>query len=179
MKFLPKKRQAMTWTSPDPVHWHVDLISIRWRRNGPDSVPSHQPRDCLLNRLFRRRSKKTSTHRATGLCAGNSPGTSEFPAQMASNAENVSIWWRHHDTCASDRPRSDGLCYLGICVFIHFFYSCKHFALQPFKGLIQFWTYISCDTTFIKPHTPRLTQYWKLLVICGNVFFKILTKDTL
>ena len=30
------------------------------------------------------------------LC-GNSPGTGEFPAQMASNAENVSIWWRHHD----------------------------------------------------------------------------------
>ena len=25
-------------------------------------------------------------------------GTSEFPAQMASNAENVSIWWRHHGT---------------------------------------------------------------------------------
>ena len=25
--------------------------------------------------------------RATGLCAGNSPGTGEFPAQMASNAE--------------------------------------------------------------------------------------------
>ena len=24
-------------------------------------------------------------------------GTGEFPAQMASNAENVSIWWRHHD----------------------------------------------------------------------------------
>ena len=23
--------------------------------------------------------------------------TAEFPAQMASNAENVSIWWRHHD----------------------------------------------------------------------------------
>ena len=33
--------------------------------------------------------------RVTGLCAGNSPGTGEFPAQMASNAENVSIWWRH------------------------------------------------------------------------------------
>ena len=26
------------------------------------------------------------------------PVTGEFPAQMASNAENVSIWWRHHDT---------------------------------------------------------------------------------
>ena len=27
---------------------------------------------------------------------GESTGTGEFPAQMASNAENVSIWWRHH-----------------------------------------------------------------------------------
>ena len=34
--------------------------------------------------------------RFTGLCAGNSPVTDEFPAQMASNAENVSIWWHHH-----------------------------------------------------------------------------------
>ena len=42
--------------------------------------------------------KKTSKLRFTGLCARNSPGTGEFPAQMASNAENVSIWWRHHDT---------------------------------------------------------------------------------
>ena len=24
-------------------------------------------------------------------------GIHRFPAQMASNAENVSIWWRHHD----------------------------------------------------------------------------------
>ena len=36
--------------------------------------------------------------RVTGLCAGNSPGTGEFPEQMASNVENVSFWWRHHDT---------------------------------------------------------------------------------
>ena len=35
--------------------------------------------------------------RVTGLCAGKPPVTGEFPAQMASNTENVSIWWRHHD----------------------------------------------------------------------------------
>ena len=29
-------------------------------------------------------------------CAGNSPVSGEFPAQRASNPENVSIWWRHH-----------------------------------------------------------------------------------
>ena len=47
--------------------------------------------------FFRHRSKKTSKLRFTGPCAGNSPGTGEFPAQMTSNAENVSIWWRHHE----------------------------------------------------------------------------------
>ena len=51
----------------------------------------------LLNRLFRRRSKKTSKLCVTGLCAGNSPVTGEFPAQRASNADNGSIWWHHHE----------------------------------------------------------------------------------
>ena len=70
--------------------------SLQLRHNRHDSVSNHQSYDCLLNRLFRRRSKKTSKLRLTGLCAGNSPGTGEFTAHMASNAENVSIWWRHH-----------------------------------------------------------------------------------
>ena len=70
--------------------------SLQCRHNEHDSVSNHQPHDCFLNRLFRRRSKKTSKLHVTGLCAGNSPGTGEFPAQMATNAENVSIWWRHH-----------------------------------------------------------------------------------
>ena len=69
------------------------ILSLRWRHNGHGSVSNHQPHDCLLNRLFRRRSKKTSKLRVTGLCAGNSP---VIPRTMASNAENVSIWWRHH-----------------------------------------------------------------------------------
>ena len=72
------------------------LLSLQWRQNERDSVSNHQSHDCLPNRLFRRRSKKTSKLRVTGLCVGNSPATGEFPAQMASNAENVSIWWRHH-----------------------------------------------------------------------------------
>ena len=55
---------------------------------------------CLLNRLLQ--IKETSKLRDTGLCAGNSPGTGEFPAQMASNAENVSIWWRHHENQRDD-----------------------------------------------------------------------------
>ena len=74
----------------------VREFTLRWRHNDHDSVSNHQPHGCLLNRLFRRRSKKTSKLRVTGLCAGKSPETGEFPAQMASYAENGSIWWRHH-----------------------------------------------------------------------------------
>ena len=87
-----------------PVH------SLQWRHNGPDGVSNHQPHACLLNRLFRRRSKKISKLRVTCLCAGNSPVTGEFPAHRASNAKNVSIWWRHHDYfviclhCTGDLP---------------------------------------------------------------------------
>ena len=76
-------------------------ITLRWRHNGRDSVSNHQPHGCLLNRLFRRRSNKTSKLRVTGLCAGNSPGTDEFPAQKGSNAENVYIWIRHQATFIS------------------------------------------------------------------------------
>ena len=66
---------------------HKAWCSLPWRHNGRDSVSNHQPHDYLLNRLFRRRSKKTSKLGITGLCAGNSPGTGEFSAQMASYAE--------------------------------------------------------------------------------------------
>ena len=90
-----------TWLYPNPG----GCLSLQWRHNGRDSVSNYQPHDCSLNRLYRRRWKETSKLCVTGLCAGNSPGTGEFPAQMASSAENVSIWWRHHGitlllTCA-------------------------------------------------------------------------------
>ena len=52
-------------------------------------MASHQLHECLLSRLFGRKLKKTPKLRVTGLCAGNSPVTSEFPAQRASNAENI------------------------------------------------------------------------------------------
>ena len=101
---LKSSKTTSTFTFTDDNYFHAttsrklstsetnaDLATkhYTWRHNGRDSVSNHQPHDCLLNRLFRRRSKKTSKLRVPGLCAGNSPGT-------ASNEENVSIWWRHH-----------------------------------------------------------------------------------
>ena len=86
---------------PSGYHEPRYSTSLQWCHNEHDGVSNHQPRDCLLSRLFMRRSKKTSKFRVTGLCEGNSPGAGEFPAQRASNAENISIWWHHHvhDKC--------------------------------------------------------------------------------
>ena len=76
------------------VFWKVPVCSIM--QNEYDSISNHQHLDYFLNRLLGCRSKKTSKLHITGLCEGNSPVTSEFPTQRASNAENVSIWWRLH-----------------------------------------------------------------------------------
>ena len=58
------------------------VSTLQWRHNGRSGVSNHPPYQCVLNRLFRHRSKQTSKLCVTGLCV-------EFPAQMASNAENV------------------------------------------------------------------------------------------
>ena len=53
--------------------------SLRWRHNGRDSVSNHQPHDCSLNRLFRRRSKKTSKLRVLVFVRGIHRGPGNSP----------------------------------------------------------------------------------------------------
>ena len=88
-RFKPPAPTQCRWLSANAN------ISLQWRYNDRDGVSNHRHLDCLLH-SFRRRSKKISKFRVTGLCVGNSPVIGEFPAQMASNAGNASIWWRHH-----------------------------------------------------------------------------------
>ena len=64
------------WTRNFVPHLTYNGCTLQWRHNGRDGVSNHHPHDCSLNRLFRRRSKKTPKLRVTGLC---SPVT----AQMA------------------------------------------------------------------------------------------------
>ena len=58
---------------------YIFSMPLQWHHNDHDGVSNHQPHGCLLNRLFRRRSKKTSKLRVTGLCVGNSPGPVNSP----------------------------------------------------------------------------------------------------
>ena len=84
-KTLPRNAISLLWvqslTHEVPVVGSTSLscVSLHWRHNEHASVSNHQPDDCLLNHLFRRRSKKTSKLRVTGLCAGNSPGPVNSP----------------------------------------------------------------------------------------------------
>ena len=97
------------WNGKDPILkerlFGLTGPQVRSRESGTlqcchnerDGVANQQPHDCLLKRLFKRKSKKTPKLRVTGLCEGNSPMTGEFPTQRTSNAENVSTWLRHHE----------------------------------------------------------------------------------
>ena len=70
--------------------------TLQWHHNDLDGVLNHRRPNCLLDRLFRPRSKKISKFHVRGFGEGNPPATGGFPSQRASNAENSSIWWRHH-----------------------------------------------------------------------------------
>ena len=61
------------WTPPSAT------LPLQWCHNDHGDVSNHQPHGCSPNRLFRRKSKKTSNLRVTGLCAGNSPGPVNSP----------------------------------------------------------------------------------------------------
>ena len=57
---------------------------MQWRRENIEQMLTHKRNrtaciHCLLNRLFRRRSKKTSKLLVTSLCEGNPPVTSGSP----------------------------------------------------------------------------------------------------
>ena len=118
------KDYAALWHSFSCQKWYIweDVHTLKhanrcigydplpWHHNERDGVSNHWHLNCLLSCWFRCWSKKTSKLHVTGLCAGNSLVTVEFPAQKAIKAENVSTWWRHHAyhwTCKMLRSRID------------------------------------------------------------------------
>ena len=63
------------------IHWTtIPAVScgcsLQWCHNERDDVSNHRRLDGLFNRLFIRRSKRTSKLRVTGLCEGNLTGNS-------------------------------------------------------------------------------------------------------
>ena len=86
------------------------LLTLQWRHNGRDNVSNHQPHDCLLNGLFRRRSKKISKLRVTGLCAGNHRGQVNSPHKWTVTRKTFPfddvIMSQYHDAYWLSSPRT-------------------------------------------------------------------------
>ena len=106
----------INWTFENTFQWNsIENKTISLQENGFENIicnmstifitlTSQWPRWRLkspASRLFTQRFIQTQIKenikapRHWPLC-GEFTGTGEFPAQGASNAENVSIWWRHH-----------------------------------------------------------------------------------
>ena len=71
----------------------VYISTLRWRHYGRDGVSNHQPHDCLLNRLFRRRSKKTSKLRVTGHLMTSSDIGRKLPCHESTSAWRGLLPW--------------------------------------------------------------------------------------
>ena len=69
---ITRKRNVANTFLPVGSRWLRLDITLQWRHNGRDGVLNHLPRHCLLNPLFRCRSRKTSNIRVICLCVGNS-----------------------------------------------------------------------------------------------------------
>ena len=129
------------WAVDKEIVHHITMpaLWVRWRLKSPASR-------LFVKHLLRCRSKKTSKLRVTGLCAGNSPVTGEFPAQKACNAENISNWWRHHELLRYLRIFSGNFPIpsifhnlLNICYYSHI--SCR---MMFADGLVSSWCQESC-----------------------------------
>ena len=69
----------------------VESLSSQWRHNERDGISNHYPHDCLLNGLIKAQIKENIK------APRHWPLWGEFPAQITSNTENVSVQLCHHD----------------------------------------------------------------------------------
>ena len=86
--------------NPHPIDWHCwHYIGVIMSAMASQitSVSIVYSTVCSGTDQRKQRSSPSTKLRITGLCEGNSPVTGETPVQWVSNAENVSIWLRHHE----------------------------------------------------------------------------------
>ena len=112
--------QSLYWTNNAVYHWFCknvwDARDVTWWFLHTNSMASHKVNmwhysDAIMSTMVSQitgnsmvystissgaEQRKHQSSALIGLCAGNSPVTGEIPAQTASNAENVSIWWCDH-----------------------------------------------------------------------------------
>ena len=128
-------------------------LTLHWRHNGCDGVSNHQPYDCLLKRLFSRRSKKAVT--------------GEFSAQMASIAENASIWWRHHESWFTLIHQIKS-----IVIIVRFYAAWNRIRSHEKKGTPYFVLkaeWLSCEYMYVRKKEIQV-QAFSLFLVFRDIF---------
>ena len=116
-----KKRNSISsfWYKEEPLlllHFRKEWTfvctplktTLQWYHNEYNGISNNQRLDCLLNQIVQAQIKENIKSLHHWPLRGNTPVTSGFPSQRASNAENVSIWWRHHHPGMEDDELSTG-----------------------------------------------------------------------
>ena len=138
------------------LQWIITELPLQWRHNEHDGVANYRRLYCLLNHLFRCRSKKHQSSVSLACVRGIHRWPVTSPHKGASNAENVSIWWRHHATnrcqeiCNSHADNTESQSDYGITWIIS---CCIHIALQPISWSGQYYV---CNCIILPHHNDSL-----------------------
>ena len=145
---MGKYKKSRGFLSEERI-WRLWMNPSQWRHNERDCASNHRRLDCLLNRLFKRRSKTIPKLRATCFYEVKTPVTGEFPAQRASYAENVSIWWRHH---ATSTKLQQNTCTRNLCANFLWRSVLRLFTRLKYLSTIYYWEHEY--KTFANYHNP-------------------------
>ena len=141
--------QCRQYFPPSPLLWRlpssITLLTL-WRLKSPASQ--------LFTQSFIQTQIKENIKvpRHWPLC-GEFTGTGEFPAQRASYAENVSIWWRHHDQ--GFEPRFPYIS-SSTCLFYH--------QVSDF-----YWCFLERPPTLVAAKGPSALTNWLNLICSINI----------
>ena len=142
------------------------LPSLQWCHNGHDGIWNHKSHDCLLNRSFRRTSKKTSKLCVTDLCKGNSPVTGELSNKLLWG-EFTSDQWIPHTKGQISRK-----CFHLMTSSYHVYFS-KFLIADEASWQDQHWLpyCFHCQTVYALQHMIVWEVSWTCIVMHHNVWW--------
>ena len=126
------------------IWWCIVILSLHRRHRERNGVSNHRRLDCLLHRLFRRRSKKTSKLRVTGVCEGNPSVTDGFPHKGPVTRKMFSFdEWRHYDYGDQQLLNMYARGHLWYYPRVSKFHNDNYSSVNVIKRIIKQYTYTS------------------------------------
>ena len=168
---MPLARGFQNRGSPYPskefkiIYW----FPLQCRHNWRDSISNHQPHDCLLNHLIRRRSKKISKLRVTGICAGNSSGPVDSPHKWPVTRKCFHLMT---SSCRGSKLGPPIKCLLGLILSV--LSVGPHWVFKRLDALTCFWKINYKEVIIPLPNTVCLRLY-----AIGHVTLMTITGTTI